>query len=184
MRRQMQDAARRRDEETKQTREEIKSIQDQIWVHEQARQNTKTSMLQKDNKIKSLEAKLGAANFGTTVKPQPEKQQSVKPQAKPSAQKTTGKQQPHERVVVQKRGILSDKEGNTPVSSGKMVRERTPDSLKQQKRTTSRRAILSDKEEPPIRSSRVILSDKEELPIPKSRMILSDKEEPPIPTRK
>jgi len=38
----MQDAARRRDEETKSTSEEIREIRDKIRELEQARQNTKT----------------------------------------------------------------------------------------------------------------------------------------------
>lgn len=66
----MQDIARKRDEETEATKMELQSIQAKLKQEEQARSATRTTIIQKENKIKMLESKLGdKASIGmTTVK--------------------------------------------------------------------------------------------------------------------
>ena len=55
----MMDFAKKRDEETKQARIELEKIQAKLQDEESLRQRDKTLLMQKDNKIRMLEAKLG-----------------------------------------------------------------------------------------------------------------------------
>lgn len=55
----MVDMARKRDEETKQLQQELSDKRAELNQIEQARSQTKTQLMQKENKIKMLEQKLG-----------------------------------------------------------------------------------------------------------------------------
>ncbi len=55
----MVDIARKRDEETKQLQQELSDKRAELTQMEQARSQTKTQLMQKENKIKMLEQKLG-----------------------------------------------------------------------------------------------------------------------------
>ena len=74
----MVDIARKRDEETKQLQQELSDKRTELTQMEQARSQTKTQLMQKENKIKMLEQKLGdKALIGLQVDivEQPQKQQ-------------------------------------------------------------------------------------------------------------
>ena len=55
----MQEANRRKDEELKAARAELEKVRKALGDEEQLKQREKTIMLQKDNKLKLLEAKIG-----------------------------------------------------------------------------------------------------------------------------
>ena len=65
------DFAKKRDEETKNAKVELEKLQGKLQEEEALRQRDKTLLMQKDNKIRMLEAKLGGAKDISKQEPQP-----------------------------------------------------------------------------------------------------------------
>ena len=55
----MMEFAKKRDEEVKQAKVDLEKMQAKLTDEEQLRQRDKTLLMQKDNKIRMLEAKIG-----------------------------------------------------------------------------------------------------------------------------
>ena len=78
MRRQLQDATRKKEEETKQARLDLETVQKKLDEEQTLRARDRQLLLQKENKIKVLEAKLGVPGGVSVTINEPAKQPESK----------------------------------------------------------------------------------------------------------